>query len=81
MGDPGLIPGLGRSPKKGMATHSSIPAWRNHGQRSLVGCSLCSGKESDTSEQLTLSLHFQGQKGVKSVEGSKTNEQAREGCE
>ena len=81
MGDPGLIPGLGRSPKKGMATHSSIPAWRIHGQRSLVGCSLCSGKESDTSEQLTLSLHFQGQKGVKSVEGSKTNEQAREGCE
>ena len=23
-----LIPGLGRSPKKGMATHSSILAWR-----------------------------------------------------
>ena len=27
-GDLGLIPGLGRSPKKGMATHSSILAWR-----------------------------------------------------
>ena len=27
-GDPGLIPGWGRSPEKDMATHSSIPAWR-----------------------------------------------------
>ena len=26
-GDPGLIPGLGRSLEKGMATHSSILAW------------------------------------------------------
>jgi len=26
--DPGLIPGLGRSPREGSATHSSIPAWR-----------------------------------------------------
>ena len=27
-GDPGAIPGLERSPEEGMATHSSIPAWR-----------------------------------------------------
>ena len=27
-GDPGSIPGLGRSPEKGMATHSSILAWK-----------------------------------------------------
>ena len=27
-GDPGLIPGSGRSLEKGMATHSSILAWR-----------------------------------------------------
>ena len=26
-GDPGSTPGLGRSPEKGMATHSSILAW------------------------------------------------------
>ena len=26
--DPGLIPGWGRSPEKGMAMHSSILAWR-----------------------------------------------------
>ena len=27
-GDLGSIPGSGRSPREGMATHSSIPAWR-----------------------------------------------------
>ena len=27
-GDMGLIPGLGRSPEEGMATHSTILAWR-----------------------------------------------------
>ena len=27
-GDPGPIPGLGRSLEKEMATHSSIPAWK-----------------------------------------------------
>ena len=27
-GDPGSIPGLGRSPEEGMATHFSILAWR-----------------------------------------------------
>ena len=28
VGDPGLIPGLGRSPGGGMGAHSSILAWR-----------------------------------------------------
>ena len=28
VGDPGSIPGLGRSPVEGMAIHSSILAWR-----------------------------------------------------
>ena len=28
VGDPGLIPGLGRSPEKGIAIRSSILAWR-----------------------------------------------------
>ena len=28
MEDPGLIPGLGRFPGEGTATHSNIPAWR-----------------------------------------------------
>ena len=38
-GDLGLIPGLGRSPGEGNGTHSSIFAWRIHGQRSLVAYS------------------------------------------
>ena len=58
MGDLGSIPGSGRPLKKGIATHSSILAWRIHGQRSLVGYSPWGGKESDTTELLTLSLSF-----------------------
>ena len=45
-GDPGLIPGSGRSPGLG----------EFHGQRSLMGYSPWGHKESDTTEQLTLSL-------------------------
>ena len=36
--------------EKGMATYSSILAWRIHGQRSLVGFSLWDCKELDTAE-------------------------------
>ena len=36
--------------EKGIATHSSVLAWRIHGQRSLVGFSLWGHKESDTTE-------------------------------
>ena len=36
-----------------MATHSSIVAWRIHGQRSLEGCSSWGRKESDKTERLT----------------------------
>ena len=39
--------------EKGMATHSSILAWRIHGQKSLEGHSLWGLKESDTTERLT----------------------------
>ena len=39
-----------------MATHSSILAWRIHTQRSQVGYSPWGRKESDTAEQVTLSL-------------------------
>ena len=34
----GSIPGSERPPGKGMATHSSILAWKIHGQRGQVGC-------------------------------------------
>ena len=36
--------------EKGMATHSSIPAWRIHGQRSLGGHSPWSSKELDMTD-------------------------------
>ena len=36
--------------EEGMATHFTIPAWRIHGQRSLVGYSPKGHKESDTTE-------------------------------
>ena len=39
--------------KKEMATHSSILAWKSHGQRSLVGCSPWGHKELGTTEPLT----------------------------
>ena len=42
--------------EKGMATHSSIRAWKFQGQKSLAGYSPWGHKESDTTEQLTLSL-------------------------
>ena len=43
--DVGSVPGLGRSPGVGNGTHSSILAWRFHGQRSLVGYSPWSQEE------------------------------------
>ena len=47
-----------------MATHSSILAWRIHGQMSLLGYSPWGPKESDTAERLTLRvlLHMLGPK-------------------
>ena len=39
-----------------MATYSSILAWKSLGQRSLVGYGPWGHKESDTTDQLTLSL-------------------------
>ena len=39
-----------------MAPHSSTPAWKIHGRRSLVACSPWGCKESDTTEQLH--IHF-----------------------
>ena len=35
-----------------IAAHPSIPAWRNHGQRSLVSYSPQGHKELDTTERL-----------------------------
>ena len=43
-----------RGREKAMAPHSSTPAWKTHGQRSLVGCSPWGHRGSDTTER----LHF-----------------------
>ena len=45
--------------EEGMATHSSILAWRMpHGQRSLVGYSPWGRKELDITEQLSTTQHM-----------------------
>ena len=60
-GELGSIPGLERYPGEGNGTpvgktHSSILAWRIHGQRSLAGYSPWGRKELDMTEQLILWL-------------------------
>ena len=45
--------------KKGMATHASILAWRIPWREEFVGYTLWGRKESDRSEQLTLSLKME----------------------
>ena len=56
-GDPGLIPGWGRTPGEGNGNPVFFPG-EFYGQRSLVGYSPWGHKESDTTEQLTLSLSY-----------------------
>ena len=41
-----------------MAPHSSTPAWKIHGRRSLVGCSPWGRTESDTTERLHFHFPF-----------------------
>ena len=54
-GNPGLIPGLGRSPGEGNGNPLQYSCLeKSHGQRSLVGYSPWGRKESDTTER----LHF-----------------------
>ena len=47
-GDMGLIPGSGRSPGVGMATHSSILAWKILWTEEHVGLQSMELQESDT---------------------------------
>ena len=51
-GNPGLIPGSGRSPREGNGNPLQYSCLENSRQRSLVGCSPWGCKESDTTEQL-----------------------------
>ena len=58
MGRPAFDPSAGKIPlEKEMATDSSFSPGESHGQRSLAGYSLWGRKESNKTEQLTLS-HF-----------------------
>ena len=54
--DLGSILGQGDPPEKGMATHSSILAWRIPWTEDPGGLELMGYKESDTIEQLTLNV-------------------------
>ena len=49
-GDPGLIPGLGRSPGQGYATYSSILAWRIPWTEGPGRVQSMGSQESDTTE-------------------------------
>ena len=57
-GDPGSIPGMGRSPGEGNGNplQHSWPA-KSHGRRSLIGYSPWGRKESDTTERLHFHLY------------------------
>ena len=52
MGDPGSIPGSGRSPGEGNGNLPVFLSGEFHGQKSLAGYSL-QDKESDMTERLT----------------------------
>ena len=54
--DEGSTPGREDPLEKEMATHSSILAWRSHGQRSLAGYSPWGCKELHTTERLSWAL-------------------------
>ena len=56
-----------------MVTHSSILAWKSHGQRSLAGYSLWGHKESDTTLTEHAHTHTPRSKSIKSPEEVQTN--------
>ena len=58
-GDWGSIPGPGRSPETGWLPTPVFLPRKFHGHRSLVGYSSSGHKESDTTDQLTLTFTFQ----------------------
>ena len=58
-GDPGSIPGLGRSSGEGNGNPLQYSCLeKSHGWRSMVGYSPWDHKESDTTERLHFSPHY-----------------------
>ena len=64
--DLGSIPGLGRSLEKGMATHSSILAWRIPWTEEPGGLQ-STGSQRDTTERLTLSTKSKAKWGASNI--------------
>ena len=65
-GDPGLIPGLGRSPGGGHGSPLQYSGLENpHGRRSLVGYSPWGRKELDTTKRLSLFLKKKENMGIR----------------
>ena len=58
VGDPGSIPGLGRSPGGEHGNPLKYSLENPHGQRSLAGYSPWGHKESDRTERLSTAQHF-----------------------
>ena len=77
VGDPGSIPGLGRSSGKGNGNPLQYSCLENpmDGRRSVVGYSPWGHKESDTTEHFTSTSTCLGHKGSQSP---KTNAQKKE---
>ena len=57
-GDPGSIPGSGRSPGEGNGNPFQYSCWRIHGGRSLVSYSPWGREESDTTERLHFTSNY-----------------------
>ena len=57
-GDPGSIPGSGRSPEKEMAIHSSIFPWRISWTEEPGSYNPWGHKEADMTDQLSLHLNL-----------------------
>ena len=63
-GDPGLIPGSGRSPRGGCSNPLQCSYLENpHGQRSLAGYSTVQVSELDTTERIS-TAHMKGSDGL-----------------
>ena len=60
-GDTGLNPGLGRSARKEMATHSQYFVWRTPWTEESGGLQSMGATKSDTTEQFFFFCHTMGQ--------------------
>ena len=79
VGDLGSIPGSGRSPGEGNGNPLQYSCLENpHGQRSLGGYSSWDRKESDMTEQLTLSQTLQLIRGQKIEDIKEQHQGSRE---